>query len=59
VKEGVRGTMLIAVKEKAKEGRANERARKLLAEFLSVPLKNVMIIKGSEQPAKILRVYAP
>ena len=57
VKEGAAGKFAVSVKAKAEEGRANERAIELMASHFSVPRKNVSIVKGASQPAKIIRVY--
>ncbi len=51
------GILEIAVREKAKNGKANERVRELVANFCDVPFKNVHIIKGAHASAKMILVY--
>jgi|CXWL01.1.fsa_nt_gi uncharacterized protein YggU (UPF0235/DUF167 family) len=50
-------TLRIAVAAPTEGNRANDRVREMVAEHLSVPLKNVMIIKGTTSPSKTVRVY--
>lgn len=50
------GRLLVSVKAKRVEGRANERARELVAEFLSVSVSDVDIVRGHNQPTKTIRV---
>lgn len=50
------GRLLISVKAKRVEGRANERARELVAEFLSVSVSDVDIVRGHNLPTKTIRV---
>ncbi len=57
VKKGKGDALEIAVRERAENGRANARVRGLIAAHFSLPVKNVLIIKGSQQPAKMVRVY--
>jgi uncharacterized protein YggU (UPF0235/DUF167 family) len=47
---------LIFVREKAKEGRANERVRKVLSEFLNLPEKDLILVRGGKQRKKIFQV---
>ncbi len=50
-------TLRIAVAEPTEGGRANDRVREMVAKHFSVPLKNVMIIKGATSSSKTVRVY--
>ena len=49
-------TFLISVREPAKDNRANERVRELLAEALMVPISSVRIIAGHRRPTKRVTV---
>lgn len=44
----------IYVKEKAEEGRANERMLELLADYLKTTTKKLVITRGSKTPNKIV-----
>ena len=57
VKEKKKGELEMAVREKPKEGKANEKVRELVASFCHVPIKNVYLIKGSRVSVKLIRVY--
>ncbi|HEY4473727.1 MAG TPA: DUF167 domain-containing protein [Candidatus Paceibacterota bacterium] len=57
LKEKKEEVLEVAVREKPKEGRANERVRELVADFCRVPVKNVRIIKGAYSSGKIVLVY--
>lgn len=57
IQEAPFNTMRIAVSEPTEGNRANDRVREMIAEHFSVPLKNVMIIKGTHSPSKIVRIY--
>ena len=50
------GRLLVSVNAKRVEGKANERARGLVAEFLSVPVCDVSIVRGHNLPTKTIRV---
>lgn len=50
-------TLRIGVKEPTEGNRANQRVREMIAEHFSVAVKNVMIIKGTQSPSKIVRIY--
>ena len=50
-------TLRIGVSEPTEGNRANDKVREMVAEHFSVPLKNVMIIKGTTSPSKTVRVY--
>lgn len=49
-------TFVISVREPAKENRANERVRELVARELLVPLSDVRIVAGHHRPHKRLSV---
>ena len=46
----------IWVKAPAKEGRANEQVRKLLAQYLKIESKKLFLIKGAQCPSKIFEI---
>jgi hypothetical protein len=46
----------IRVKEKAKEGRANERVREVLADYLKVPKEKLILVRGAKQRNKIFKL---
>lgn len=47
------GVLFVSVKEKAIEGKANERVRELVAHACAVPVKNVQLKKGHQSPSKL------
>lgn len=47
----------VAVKEKAKEGRANQKMIELIAKHLKISPKRIKIIKGAKKPNKILKIF--
>ncbi len=49
-------TFVVSVREPAKENRANERVRELLAEALMVPVSAVRIVSGHHRPTKRVTV---
>ena len=49
-------TFMVSVREPAKENRANERVRQLLAEALMVPVSAVRIVSGHHRPNKRVSV---
>jgi len=49
-------TFVVSVREPAKENRANERVRELLAEALMVPVSAVRIVGGHHRPTKRVTV---
>lgn len=59
-KEGVvlarDGRLIVSVRAPREEGRANARTRELLAEYLSVALEDVVIVRGHQQSSKVVRV---
>lgn len=48
--------LLISVKEKAQENRANTRVRAIVAERLHVPLSAVRIMRGHRTSSKLIQV---
>lgn len=52
------GRLLVSVNAKKVEGRANERALLLVAEFLVVPVDDIVIVRGHNLPTKTIRVRA-
>ena len=50
-------TLRIAVSEPTEGNRANDRVREMVADHFSVPVKNVMIIRGMQSLSKTIRVY--
>ena len=46
----------IAVKERAEQGRANERVRVLLAVYCKVPIQTVRIVRGHRTPNKYIAI---
>ncbi len=59
-KEGVvlarDGRLLVSVKAKRVEWRANERALFLIAEYLAIPVADISIVCGHNLPTKTIRV---
>lgn len=47
---------IVHVREPAKDNRANERVRELLAKELHVPVGKVRIVNGHHSPSKLLSV---
>lgn len=58
VREGAKGILEIGVKETAKQGKANGRVRELVAKHFNVPLKNTIIISGSQSRSKMILIHA-
>ena len=50
-------TLRVGVNAPTESNQANDRVREVLAGHFSVPVKNVMIIKGMQSPSKIVRIY--
>jgi len=46
----------IKVREKAKEGRANQRVKEVLASYLKVPEEKLILIRGVKQRNKIFKL---
>jgi len=46
----------IKVKEKAEKGKANEKARKILARYLNAPEEKLILIRGAKQRNKIFKL---
>ena len=57
IEEAPFNTLRVGVSEPTEGNRANDRVREMVAEHFSVPVKNVMIIKGTQSPSKVVRVY--
>jgi uncharacterized protein YggU (UPF0235/DUF167 family) len=51
------GRLLVSVKAKREEGRANERCVKLLAQYFRVSDEDVSIIRGHAQSTKTVLVH--
>lgn len=49
----------VYVKEKAEEGRANEKMLEILANHLKTTPKKLVITRGSKTPNKIIKMLAP
>lgn len=49
----------LAVKEEAKNNKANNRLRQLLADYFKIPIGALRIISGHHSPSKILSVTFP
>ena len=49
-------TYSISVKEEAKQGRANDRVKELLAEELGVKIQKIRLISGHRSPRKIFDI---
>lgn len=49
-------SFVIKVKAKPEQGKANQRMRELLADYLNLSLKQVWIIKGRQQRNKIIHI---
>lgn len=47
----------VSVKTKAKQGLANLRVRELLAQYLNVPIKDVLLVRGSDTRSKMVVVH--
>lgn len=50
------GRLLVSVRTKRAEGRANERAIFLLSKFLNAEEKNISIVRGHTSSTKTIRV---
>ena len=49
--------LLIQTKQPAKQGKANEEVRLLLATYFNVPLKKVRLVRGRSIPNKLFEIY--
>ena len=49
--------LLIQTREPAREGRANQKIRLLLADYFRVSPKQVRILRGRNQPHKLYQIY--
>lgn len=50
-------TLIVYLKEKAKNNEANSALIFVLAEHFKVPISKIRIIKGSRMPNKIIQIY--
>lgn len=57
IEEAPFDTLRIGVTSPSEAHRANEHVRELLADHFNVPVKQVVIIKGTHSPSKIVRIY--
>jgi len=57
VKEGKENCFSVFVKEKAEQGKANERIIELLSLHLKIPKEKLVIVKGRKGRSKIIKVY--
>ena len=61
-KEGVLlardGRLVVSVRAKREEGRANTRACELIAEYFSVDTKSVIIVHGHQRSSKVVRLIS-
>jgi len=48
---------IVKVKDKAEQGKANKRVKKLLAVFFFKNEDKIILIKGSNQQNKIFKIY--
>ena len=52
-----RDRFLVQTREPAKEGRANEKVRLLLADYFRLPLEKVRLRRGHQRPNKLFEIY--
>jgi|GEM_PF-4798882 len=50
------GRLFVSVKAKREEGKANVRAKQVLAKFLGIHEEDIVIIKGHTQATKTIRL---
>lgn len=59
-KEGITlardGRLIVSVRAPREEGKANARACELLAEYFSVHVGDVSVVRGYQQSSKVIRV---
>lgn len=48
---------LVQTREPAKEGRANEKIKVLLADYFQIPLTKVRLRRGHHRPNKLFEIY--
>lgn len=51
------GKLLVCTRAPASDGRANIEVIRLVSEFLEIPPKGIMIIRGHTTPSKTIRIY--
>jgi len=49
---------IVYVKEKAEEGRANQRVREILSVYFKIPAGKIRLIKGGKKPNKIFEIIS-
>jgi hypothetical protein len=47
----------VKVKEKAEGGKANKKAREILAKYLNIPEEKLILIRGAKQRNKIFKLF--
>ena len=50
------GRLIVSVRAPREEGTANARARELVAEYFSIALKDVSIVRGQQRSSKVIRI---
>lgn len=55
--ESEKDALVVTVKEPAIGGRANKRARELIARHFSVPVQSVVVTRGARSRVKMMTVY--
>jgi len=50
---------IIHVKEKAEEGRANQRVKEILSVYFKIPAGKIRLLKGGKKPNKIFEIIYP
>jgi uncharacterized protein YggU (UPF0235/DUF167 family) len=48
---------VIRVKNKAQEGKANKRAKEILASYFNIPEDRLVLLRGVNQRNKIFKIY--
>ena len=56
VEAGPKDSLIVSVREKPQENRANERVIQLVARHFGVSPKQVRIVSGHQRPSKALRI---
>ena len=56
VEKQTNGTLVVKVKEPAKEGRANQAVIEAIAEYFSVPRRSVAIVRGHASRSKLVEI---
>lgn len=50
------GTLLVSTPARAVEGQANEAVRRLVANVVGIPLRDVVLVRGERSRDKLLRI---